>query len=95
MEEIRYNYIFLTLAPNGDEWLVSCPKHFTPRKDTPTQWTDGWLGHTINVDTVVEKNPCQELNASHLDCSLLTILTQLLNISYMPRTSITEELENI
>jgi hypothetical protein len=60
MEDVKSSYLFLTLASDGDKWLVSCPNHSTPRRHTNAMY-NGWVGYIIGVDTVVEKNPLPKI----------------------------------
>jgi len=73
-----YLHVFLILALDGSEWSASCSGHFTPG----TQWM-GWVGPKPSLDTVAKRRilyPGQELNLSHPAYSLVTILTELLQL---------------
>jgi hypothetical protein len=37
-------HLFLTSAPDGDEWPTSRPGRFTPEKNAGTHWIGSWMG---------------------------------------------------
>ena len=76
-------YTFLTLAPDGGEWSVSCHIHFTPSKiSTRYLWVWGFLGHRVDQGTLKKREmfvPCQKSNDNPTSCTghiLLTILAK-------------------
>jgi hypothetical protein len=46
-------HAFLTQALDGDDWLASCPRCFTPEEGT--QWIGGWVGPTAGLDAVMKR----------------------------------------
>jgi hypothetical protein len=52
-------HAFLTSAPDGGEWSVSCLGCFTSGERAPsTHWTGGWAGPRADLNVVkIEKIP--------------------------------------
>jgi hypothetical protein len=82
---------FLTVALDGCEASVSCPRRF-PLGDriSGTYWTGGWVGLRASLDAMEKRKmfcPSQEMNPSCPDHSLVDMLTELSQLLFGPTLS--------
>jgi hypothetical protein len=74
-------YALLTSAPDGGEWLASCPGRFTPRERVPgTNWMGGWIGPRAVLDTVVKR----KIPSPHRESNPRTPIADLNFVSFCP-----------
>jgi hypothetical protein len=90
----RNNPLHIQNTLNGDEIIwedieevgqLQAPRYFIPGKRAPgTHWIGGWMGPRASFYMVLKRKnccPCWESNPSHPAHSLVTILTELPQLS--------------